>query len=859
MDEIRCPMCGKSNPAEREVCQYCQARLKPLQAPPPEDASPGGQREQPDWLDSMRSVNDEDSFSEDSSSEAYDEQSELPDWLSNFRGGRKTSDELQDTRSKESAEPESLSESRASSEKESANPELESDDWLSNIRSGAEPEDGNVLDEAPRTEIPEDEGPDWLERIRARQQEESHQDEVQSEHEELSFSGAGDGESAFSGTSSGESATDEGLQDQEQAVPAAEEQQDPDSQDEDLPDWLGQAQSPETPEQEEELPDWLTSPDNAEQAEEPDEELPGWLTQLDLQDSQAEEIGLGPEEIDAETQDAAIEGELEEPEMMADADIPDWLEEIKEPVEAENVSAEDEKQDEPSRDLAEDFEDEPFEGALAEQVTAESEFDLDEPDWLRDLEASSPDLFSGDPEDETPPASESSAGNPEQASGEISQESEEDLSAIESGELPEWLAGISPKDAAYADQQSASQESDQVNAFSEDDSAEDLDLERADLPSWLEAMRPVESAAEDAPVIDDERDAVESAGPLSGLHGVLPAEPDISQVQKPPPYLVKLQVSDTQQANAALLKEILKSEGEPRPIKKQSRITSQNILRILIALVLFAAVLWPLVTGSPHADLPVFTPEVGATSQLINSLNPGEPVLVAVDYEPGWSGEMDAAASAVMDHLMVKGAYLALVSTAPTGPAQAQRLVTLVNRNGGHQYQVGDQYTNLGFIPGSPAGLLSFATSPQQVAPFGQDGMPAWERQPLESVDALSKFALAIVITQSPDTARIWIEQVTPFLGETPLVMVISAQAVPLVRPYYQAVPQLVQGMVTGLTGGAAYDRLNGRQGIAVGYWNAFSLGLVIASGLILAGGLYNAAMGVWSRSKDTIEDEEVT
>jgi len=185
--------------------------------------------------------------------------------------------------------------------------------------------------------------------------------------------------------------------------------------------------------------------------------------------------------------------------------------------------------------------------------------------------------------------------------------------------------------------------------------------------------------------------------------------------------------------------------------------------------------------------------------------------------------------------------------------------VTLANQKGGHQYQAGDQYTNLGFIPGSPAGLLSFAISPQEVAPFGQDGTPAWQRQPLESVDALSKFALAIVITQSPDTARIWIEQVEPYLGETPLVMVISAQAEPLVRPYYQAVPQLVQGMVTGLTGGAAYDRLNGRQGLAVDYWNAFSLGLVIASGLILAGGLYNAASGFLSRSKDTVEDEEVT
>ena len=47
-ETVRCPMCGKPNPADREVCQYCQARLKPLRRPPSEEdawgnaTSPGG-------------------------------------------------------------------------------------------------------------------------------------------------------------------------------------------------------------------------------------------------------------------------------------------------------------------------------------------------------------------------------------------------------------------------------------------------------------------------------------------------------------------------------------------------------------------------------------------------------------------------------------------------------------------------------------------------------------------------------------------------------------------------------------------------------------------------------------------------
>ena len=35
MANIRCPMCGRENPAELETCRYCQARLKPLIYSPP--------------------------------------------------------------------------------------------------------------------------------------------------------------------------------------------------------------------------------------------------------------------------------------------------------------------------------------------------------------------------------------------------------------------------------------------------------------------------------------------------------------------------------------------------------------------------------------------------------------------------------------------------------------------------------------------------------------------------------------------------------------------------------------------------------------------------------------------------------
>ncbi|HEX9028645.1 MAG TPA: hypothetical protein VF823_05675, partial [Anaerolineales bacterium] len=429
-----------------------------------------------------------------------------------------------------------------------------------------------------------------------------------------------------------------------------------------------------------------------------------------------------------------------------------------------------------------------------------------------------------------------------------------ELEPLSGADLPDWLKEMKPAEEDSPSQPPFSEEAVPGESGQANESASGL--APANLPTWLEAMRPVESAAPFTSPSEEGEDQVENAGPLSGLRGVLPAEPDVTQVQKPPAYSAKLQVSEVNQANAATLEKMIQEEGVPRPLPRRAAITSQQYLRVGIAIFLALAVLWPLVTGGPQVRLPDFPVETGITNQLINQLPSGAPVLVAVDFEPGFSGEMNAASAGLVDHLILRGAYLTLVSTSPTGPAQAEQLLALVGRSSGFANPTQAHYENLGFIPGGAAGLQSFARAPRQMMPFTTDGSRAWESGPLQNLNSLGQFALVLVITESPDKARSWIEQVQPSLGSTPLVMVISAQAEPMVRPYYEARPQQVQGLVTGLAGGAAYENLNGRLGVAAPYWNAFSLGLLAAALLILIGGGVNALIALWSRQKKAARGE---
>ena len=201
-------------------------------------------------------------------------------------------------------------------------------------------------------------------------------------------------------------------------------------------------------------------------------------------------------------------------------------------------------------------------------------------------------------------------------------------------------------------------------------------------------MRPVEAIASSALILDESDQKADGSGPLAGLRGIrLPAEPDVARQKKPGAYTIKLQVSESHQTLCGLVRKSIKAEGVVRPVSTGTSVTSQQILRWVIFVVLLLAVFWPVYTASQDVPLPALLPEILDAPAVIDALPDGSSVLVAVEYEPGYTGELDAAAGAILDHLMIKGAYLTLVSSSPVGPAaQAERLISQVNQTSDHNY-----------------------------------------------------------------------------------------------------------------------------------------------------------------------------
>jgi hypothetical protein len=339
----------------------------------------------------------------------------------------------------------------------------------------------------------------------------------------------------------------------------------------------------------------------------------------------------------------------------------------------------------------------------------------------------------------------------------------------------------------------------------------------------------------------DELDSL--LGELDQLDEFFPSESGAEDIYKPTLLGAALQITDSDRQRAKILQGLIAPEGMTSRFPAKEKHVPQRPLRILISVVIICLALIPQVFPRILVSFsaPDITSEVLSVYRIIERLPPDTPVLVAVEVEPALAGEMNMAAVPVINHLMDKKAILALVSTLPTGPAQAESLMSLSGSARNQPTAEPNAYFNFGYIPGGQAGLQNFVQSPQTIirSPLVDRTLP--ESEKIRQIDSMADFALLVVVSDRPEAARYWVEQVSPFLGNTFFVVVLSAQAGPALQPYIESVPQQIQGAVIGLAGGMAYERLINQPVIPFANWASFNLALIAAVILLAGGGILNA------------------
>jgi hypothetical protein len=608
----------------------------------------------------------------------------------------------------------------------------------------------------------------------------------------------------------------------------------------DLPDWFSDlsASEPTLPTEpvapaEADHQDWLSNLGGAAPVAadiSAEQEDTSWLSGLQAQSGWMDNLGAAQEPSAAPAEEAASGlpdwlgslGAAEEPSAAPAEEALPWMQDFQQPAE-----------------LGQDW----LANAPTQEVVPATEVPLDAmPDWMRDL--------SGAPPSASEPPVEEPATAP---------------ASPFALDIPDWLLDGEQRPVALPEEATAVPTGGATSVFTEfpfeetpppfaaepaESGAEGL--EPAQMPGWVQAMRPVEAVAPTQSAKDAEG-RIEQAGPLAGLQGVLPGEDLSALYYRPPVYSSRLRLTERQRLNATLLENLIAEDARSKPVRAETSAAPRRALRLVVAVLLILALLGVLGSGLPALALPAnTTPETQAFFNVLTGLLTPEqtslPILVAFDYQPALSGEMRLISQSVLEDLMAKNVRIIAFSTQPSGPAMAQQLLQDAQQMR-PSYVLEYQSLNLGYLVGGASGLQQLSLSPQAALPMTVDGKPAWNQAPLQGVQQLTDFRAVIVLTDDADAARAWVEQVGPRLGNCPLLMVVSAQAEPLVLPYVQS--GQVQGMLAGLSGAVQYEVLTQRTlGNARMVWNAYQAGLLFLLVMILIGSIYQAMRGLLTTSK---------
>ncbi len=357
-------------------------------------------------------------------------------------------------------------------------------------------------------------------------------------------------------------------------------------------------------------------------------------------------------------------------------------------------------------------------------------------------------------------------------------------------------------------------------------------------------------------------------GALAEISGALAAVPFAAQsAQTATP--VRTVLSDLQAKRVRALQALLEVEEPAAPgTAKRTRRSRVKLDRMVIAVLLFVVVTLPFLTGYANVmvppDLANPSPEQAAVFNTLNGIQTAQPVLVAFEYGPSASGELDDLARVLLRELFRRGAVPVVVSTNPAGALHAESLVASLGRNAAELKALGRdeanpllprrEYVILRYLPSGAAGVRALVNGIytggfDTTAQFSTD----IQGQPIPNlVPASLASAPVLVLAETSEDVRGWAEQYRPpalaTTGTTPqkLVFAVAVAADATAHAYAKSRPESIVGPLVGLKDATIYRVL--RQVAAdspeaaalLQRWQSVGLAALVAGVLILLGAMFS-------------------
>lgn len=261
-----------------------------------------------------------------------------------------------------------------------------------------------------------------------------------------------------------------------------------------------------------------------------------------------------------------------------------------------------------------------------------------------------------------------------------------------------------------------------------------------------------------------------------------------------------------------------------------------SIDRRWVFLVLAIFVVVPLILG--FSVKPVVSDEVRAIYDFVETLEPGQNLLVAIDYDPNALAELHPMAFAIMEQALAKRLKLVTLTLSQNGAGMAEQavkaVVDSVKMYHGYTPEYGKDYVFLGYRPYFALVILGMGQNFR--IPFPKD----YYSTPLDSMPIMAKIqnydqiAGVIDITGS-NVADAWIAYGNGRYG-VKVALGLTGVSASDYYPFYQS--KQIIGLMGGMKGAAEYEFLCKNPGPATEAMGVQTFAHIVIIGFIVIGNI---------------------
>ena len=163
----------------------------------------------------------------------------------------------------------------------------------------------------------------------------------------------------------------------------------------------------------------------------------------------------------------------------------------------------------------------------------------------------------------------------------------------------------------------------------------------------------------------------------------------------------------------------------------------RRIIFVVVVIAVSIPIFFPL-------NLPVSeTKEVRGVYDVIDKLPPGSAVMIAFDYEPAATPELDPMAIAILRHCFSRNLRVIATTLYTSGSGIAERLLTQVGKEYGKVK--GKDYVHLGYKAGGYAVVIGLGTDLQKTFPKDYYGESIDNLEVLKGIKSLKDILYLIV------------------------------------------------------------------------------------------------------------------